>query len=621
MSALPGFTRDAVGNLIRRVGSGIATARRSRARSTSRRTSSARSPTTATCGCIARARRRRFRSGTRRSRRSACASSRRTAASAACSAWAPSSTGTSRSSTARDTTIVGVDQLWIDVGATSRADAERLGIALLDPVIADRPAWTYEGYAAGPGRRRARRVRGRRDRRAGHGGERRDRLHPRGAARDELVRPERCARAARALRRPHADRRRPRRTWARRRPSPSFRARVSPARSSSRSARPTRATCSRRPRPPPASRSRRTSSGWRHRESKPAARTARTDAYEAAERQVMALLDLPAVHPHEWRVADAVKAALPAWARAKATIDSAGNVIVDAGPDKDPVAFVAHMDEVGFTLDRILPDGSVDAEDRWRRGRCRRGKGEVALLYFDRARERRRSRAAPRRVRSARHGARQGAAKPHARGSASIPPASSSRGVRPGAMIIGYKHAERLGALRLTGRSSDDRTGSSALLAGRARHRSRDAPAQDVLRVGRRRGGRAPRRTRVRREVRHDAHAHLCDRHLRFVSDTPLELPTFALAPLGKGPVLRGLDNSTVVSRVERDRVIGSRANGGYSAPGRRDAGRNRRLGHRHVRRAEHRTLVAGALFAHARAKCSTCATSTRSASSSRRWR
>ena len=49
-----------------------------------------------------------------------------------------------------DTTVVGVDQLWIDVGASSRADAEKLGIALLDPVIADRPAWTYEGYAAGP---------------------------------------------------------------------------------------------------------------------------------------------------------------------------------------------------------------------------------------------------------------------------------------------------------------------------------------------------------------------------------------------------------------------------------------------------------------------------------------
>ena len=49
-----------------------------------------------------------------------------------------------------DTTVVDVDQIWIDVGASSRADAELLGISLLDPVLADRPAWTYAGFAAGP---------------------------------------------------------------------------------------------------------------------------------------------------------------------------------------------------------------------------------------------------------------------------------------------------------------------------------------------------------------------------------------------------------------------------------------------------------------------------------------
>ena len=49
-----------------------------------------------------------------------------------------------------DTTVVGVDQIWIDIGASSRADAQKLGVSLLDPVVADRPAWTFEGYAAGP---------------------------------------------------------------------------------------------------------------------------------------------------------------------------------------------------------------------------------------------------------------------------------------------------------------------------------------------------------------------------------------------------------------------------------------------------------------------------------------
>jgi putative aminopeptidase FrvX len=39
-------------------------------------------------------------------------------------------------------------------------------------------------------------------------------------------------------------------------------------------------------------------------------------------------------------------------------------------------------------------------------------------------------------------------------------------------------------------------------------------------------------------------------------SDTPLESPHFAYAPLGSGAVLRGLDNSSLVPRTERERII-----------------------------------------------------------------
>ncbi|MBL0169882.1 MAG: hypothetical protein IPP90_03985 [Gemmatimonadaceae bacterium] len=49
-----------------------------------------------------------------------------------------------------DTAIVTVDQLWVDLGVESRAQAMALGVALLDPVVAIRPVWTYEGYASGP---------------------------------------------------------------------------------------------------------------------------------------------------------------------------------------------------------------------------------------------------------------------------------------------------------------------------------------------------------------------------------------------------------------------------------------------------------------------------------------
>ena len=88
-----------------------------------------------------------------------------------------------------------------------------------------------------------------------------------------------------------------------------------------------------------------------------------------------ALADLPATPGHEWRVRDALLAALPKWARDIAITDSAGNLIVAAGPDRDPLAIIAHMDEVGYEIERILPDGRVTATRgqaiQWGRARRR----------------------------------------------------------------------------------------------------------------------------------------------------------------------------------------------------------------------------------------------------------
>jgi putative aminopeptidase FrvX len=451
-----------------------------------------------------------------------------------------------------DTTVVGVDQIWIDVGASSRADAEKLGIALLDPVIADRPAWTYAGYAAGPaagaragcaavataaqgtvssgetvfilaaqhvmnwsGLSGALARLGHYDdltligvARGGRGAPPTKSIVPRTRFTGSLVESISAADARDLLAKTAAaagvtlaqDQQ-----W------------VAPA------------------------------------EAKHAAVAARTDTYGAAEKQVMALLDLPAVHPHEWRVRDAVLAALPAWARAKSAVDSAGNIIVIAGPDKDPVAFVAHMDEVGFVVDRIMPDGSVTLKSVGG-GVASSWEGEVALLDFDRAEngptpEPLRGVFIPRDT--VRVKAPRGLTAWFGLDSAGL----LARGVRSGAMVVGYKHAERLGALRITGRSSDDRTGSTALLMA---VRAIDPAALTrktyfVWDVGEEAG-------LLGAHAFGEAHGTTLARSYAidtFVSsDTPLELPTFALAPLGKGPVLRGLDNSTVVSRAERERVI-----------------------------------------------------------------
>ena len=451
-----------------------------------------------------------------------------------------------------DTTVIGVDQIWIDVGASSRADAEKLGIALLDPVIADRPAWTYEGYAAGPaagaragcaavataaqgtvssgetvfilaaqhvmnwsGLNGALARLGHYDdltligeARGGRGAPPTRSIVPRTRFTGSLVESISAAEARDLLAKTAAA------AGVTLAPNPTW---IAPA------------------------------------EAKHVAAAARTDAYEAAEKQVTSLLDVPGVHPHEWRVSDAVKAALPAWARAKATMDSAGNVIVEAGPDKDPVVFVAHVDEVGFLLDRINADGSVTLRvvggavaSAW--------EGEVALLYFDKST----SGAAPEPLRGVfipRDTARVKAPRNLTAWFGLDSAGLAARGVRAGAMIIGYKHAERLGALRVTGRSSDDRTGSAALLLAVRGIDPATLPCKTyfVWDVGEEAGLLGARAFGVKYGTTL-TRTYAIDTFVS--SDTPLELPTFALAPLGKGPVLRGLDNSTVVSRVERDRVI-----------------------------------------------------------------
>ena len=49
----------------------------------------------------------------------------------------------------RITTVTTLEDLWVDVGAASRADVQRLGIEMLDPVVRDSAAWPYGDFVAG----------------------------------------------------------------------------------------------------------------------------------------------------------------------------------------------------------------------------------------------------------------------------------------------------------------------------------------------------------------------------------------------------------------------------------------------------------------------------------------
>jgi putative aminopeptidase FrvX len=50
-----------------------------------------------------------------------------------------------------ETAVVSADELWLDVGAETAAEVQRMGIRLLDPVLRHHPPWSYTNEVSGPG--------------------------------------------------------------------------------------------------------------------------------------------------------------------------------------------------------------------------------------------------------------------------------------------------------------------------------------------------------------------------------------------------------------------------------------------------------------------------------------
>lgn len=479
-----------------------------------------------------------------------------------------------------DSLAATIDDLWIDVGASSRADVERLGIALLDPVIYDRPAWTFEGHATGPnagaragcaavataaaagtpaggetiyvlstqrvlswtglsaflaqagavdavtifdeGRTTASDgppAAGGRGGRAGGGG--------RGASlalRSTSVESVRIV--APAVRWPGSIVESVHATEVRSLLAAALDAAGLPARPPTPVALPVDTARVLAP---------------------------RTDAFGPLERQFLALADLPGAPGHEWRVRDALLAALPRWARDLARIDTAGNLIVTAGRDRDPMAIIAHMDEVGYEIASIQRDGRVTlrtmggaVSTAW--------EGRPAYLHFDAGPDGR----APESLRGV--FVPRDSARLRNPGTLSAwfgldSTELAARGVRPGIAVLAYKRGERLAGARLVARANDDRAGSTALLMAVQRLN----PAQLTRRTHfvwsvREEGGLNGARAFGAEHGKSLTRVYSVDTFVS--SDTPLESPHFAYAPLGRGAVLRGLDNGALTPPGERERIL-----------------------------------------------------------------
>src|SRR5262249_38528592 len=261
------------------------------------------------------------------------------------------------------------------------------------------------------------------------------------------------------------------------------------------------------------------------------------------------LADIPAVSGHEREVRETITRSLPNWTQQRLTTDNEGNLLFAVGPDRDPVMFIAHQDEVGFEITSIANDGTVSLRNRggvflslW--------EGQPALLHFDQGR-------APLRGVFV---ARETATNKQPDGLTAWfdvdGPELKRLGVANGQAVTAYKSSTRIGTNRFTSRALDDRAGSTALIL--AARRINPALLQHKVVFA----------WSVREETGLEGALALAKRYGESVkrvysidtfvsSDSPAETTRFADAPLGQGAVIRGLDNSSVVPPAELDRIIG----------------------------------------------------------------
>jgi putative aminopeptidase FrvX len=260
------------------------------------------------------------------------------------------------------------------------------------------------------------------------------------------------------------------------------------------------------------------------------------------------LADVPGVSGHEREVREAIIAALPAWARKLTRTDNEGNLILEVGPDRDPLMFIAHQDEVGFEVTNIADDGTVSLRTRgglfpslW--------EGQPALLHVDTGKLPVSGIFVPREAATTKQ--------PESLTAwfGMDGEALKRRYAANGSAVTAFKRATRMGNTRFTARALDDRAGSTALLLAARRIvpsslKRRVIFAWSVREETGLEGAKALAKqygTSVKRVYSVDT----------FVSsDSPVETTRFAHALLGGGAVIRGLDNASIAPLPELDRIL-----------------------------------------------------------------
>jgi putative aminopeptidase FrvX len=286
------------------------------------------------------------------------------------------------------------------------------------------------------------------------------------------------------------------------------------------------------------------------------------------------LVERYAVSGHEWSVRRYVLESLPAWARERAVVDGIGDIMVEAGPERDTTVFMAHMDEVGYEVTAIAADGTLTLR---RQGgvTATAWEGQTALLHFDppgapstaggdatssdpQWKTQSLAATAPPPLKGVflTRDEADGKNAPNERAWFGMDAAQlQARGVRVGSQVTSHKEGLRIGRHRFVARSLDDRAGTTALIQAINAIDPNALQGKVIFTWSvSEEGGLVGAAAMARRFARGARRIYSVDTFVS--SDTPLESPHFAYAPLGNGPVLRAIENAAASPDAERARVF-----------------------------------------------------------------
>ena len=253
------------------------------------------------------------------------------------------------------------------------------------------------------------------------------------------------------------------------------------------------------------------------------------------------------VSTHEEPVRTELLRRLPAWA--KPEVDAKGNVIVRFGQGGRSLLFIAHTDEVGFEIASINEDGTATVRPQ---GGMYFSLYEAHPVVVHTSAGSRPAVLAPRRNYPTATTLEPELSALFLDLGAKTRAQAESLGFAVGQSIAPRKDLVKLGDQRASARSMDDRNGSTALLQALSRLNPLTVKNRVTFAWS------------VEEETGLAGAAFIADREKfdtvfavdTFVSsDTPVDSRRLAYAPLGKGAVLRGLDNRTLVPAGVLDRI------------------------------------------------------------------